>query len=51
MEHYAELDVSPELTSVCIVDERGTIVRETGDSDWFGCALRIDFTHVDRRGC
>ena len=29
MEHYAGLDVSLELTSVCIVDERGTIVRET----------------------
>ena len=28
MEHYAGLDVSLELTSVCIVDERGTIVRE-----------------------
>ena len=29
MEHYAGLDVSLELTSVCIVNERGTIVRET----------------------
>ena len=29
MEHYAGLDVSLELSSVCIVDERGTIVRET----------------------
>jgi transposase len=29
VEHYAGLDVSLELTSVCIVDERGTIVRET----------------------
>ena len=28
MEHYAGLDVSLELTSVCIVDERGTIVSE-----------------------
>lgn len=28
MEHYAGLDVSLELTSVCIVDERGTIVCE-----------------------
>ena len=29
MEHYAGLDVSLELTSVCIVDARGAIVRET----------------------
>lgn len=28
MEHYAGLDVSLELTSVCIVDARGAIVRE-----------------------
>lgn len=28
MEHYAGLDVSLELTSVCIVDARGTIVSE-----------------------
>jgi len=29
VEHYAGLDVSLELTSVCIVDAQGTIVRET----------------------
>jgi hypothetical protein len=29
VEHYAGLDVSLELTSVCVVDERGAIVRET----------------------
>ena len=29
MEHYAGLDVSLELTSVCIVDERGRIICET----------------------
>ena len=29
MEHYAGLDVSLELTSECIVDEAGRIVRET----------------------
>jgi transposase len=28
VEHYAGLDVSLELTSVCIIDERGAIVRE-----------------------
>ena len=29
MEHYAGLDVSLELTSVCIVDAQGHIIRET----------------------
>ena len=29
MEHYAGLDVSLELTSVCIVDTQGRVVRET----------------------
>ena len=29
MEHYAGLDVSLELTSVCIVDAQGRILRET----------------------
>jgi hypothetical protein len=29
VEHYAGLDVSLELTSVCIVDTQGRIVRET----------------------
>ena len=29
MEHYAGLDVSLELTSVCVVNARGEIVRET----------------------
>jgi transposase len=29
VEHYAGLDVSLELTSVCIVDAQGAIVRET----------------------
>ena len=28
MEHYAGLDVSLELTSVCVVDAQGEIVRE-----------------------
>lgn len=28
MEHYAGLDVSLELTSVCVVDARGGVVRE-----------------------
>ena len=28
MEHYAGLDVSLELSSVCMVDEQGTIVSE-----------------------
>ena len=29
MEHYAGIDVSPELSSVCVVDAQGMIVRET----------------------
>ena len=29
MEHYAAIDVSLELSSVCIVDAKGKIVRET----------------------
>ena len=29
MEHYAEIDVSLELSSVCVVDAQGKIVRET----------------------
>ncbi len=28
MEHYAGLDVSLELTSVCLVDSQGQVVRE-----------------------
>jgi transposase len=28
MDHFAGLDVSVEETSVCIVDEKGKIVRE-----------------------
>ena len=29
MEHYAEIDVSLEQSSVCIVDAQGKIVKET----------------------
>ncbi|MER9275597.1 IS110 family transposase, partial [Mesorhizobium sp. M0643] len=29
MEHYAEIDVSLEYSSVCVVDASGKIVRET----------------------
>ena len=32
MEHYAGIDVSLELSSVCIVDAKGKIVRETEKS-------------------
>ena len=28
MDHYAGLDVSLELTSVCLVDQEGEVVRE-----------------------
>ena len=30
MEHYAGIDVSLELSSVCVVDATGRIVREEG---------------------
>ena len=29
MEHYAGIDVSLELSSVCVVDTQGRIVKET----------------------
>ena len=29
MEHYVGIDVSLELSSVCVVDAKGKIVRET----------------------
>ena len=29
MEHYAGIDVSLELSSVCVVDAQGKIMRET----------------------
>ncbi len=35
MEHYAGLDVSLELTSVCLVDASGQVVREAVDSTTF----------------
>lgn len=46
MEHYAGIDVSLELSSVCIVDTQGKIVKEAkvasepesakhcGEADW-----------------
>ena len=34
MEHYAEIDVSLELSSVCVVDAQGKIVRETYHAWW-----------------
>ena len=30
MEHYAGLDVSPEQTSVCVVDAQDQVVRDEG---------------------
>jgi hypothetical protein len=30
MEHYAGIDVSLELSSVCVVDTQGKIVKERG---------------------
>jgi transposase len=52
MEHYAGLDVSLELTSVCIVDAQGCIVRETKVASepealaQFLCAQPLPITRV-----
>ena len=46
MEHYAGFDVSLELSSVCVVDAQGKIVRETKVSRvnpklWLPCLRRL----------
>jgi len=49
MEHYAGIDVSLKLSSVCVRDERGTIVREAKIASepealvaWFSsCGLKL----------
>ena len=43
MEHYAGIDVSLELSSVCVVDAQGKIVKEAkvaSEPDSSGCLLR-----------
>ena len=46
MEHYAGIDVSLELSSVCIVDAKGKIVREVKvGSD--PAALVARFSQID----
>ncbi|MDE5459022.1 IS110 family transposase, partial [Bradyrhizobium sp. CSA112] len=52
MEHYAGIDVSLEYSSVCVVDERGKIVREAKVASepaalisWFG-ALGIGLARI-----
>jgi transposase len=54
MEHYAGIDVSLELSSVCVVDTRGKIVKETKVAsepealvDFFG-SLGLAVTRIDR---
>lgn len=41
MEHYAGLDVSLKLTSVCVVDEKGKIVREAKVESEPGALIRF----------
>jgi transposase len=36
MEHFAGLDVSVKETSVCIVDDRGRLIREVKGSERTG---------------
>jgi hypothetical protein len=57
MEHYAGIDVSLELSSVCVVDATGRIVREEGahqlfenqqercDRTFYAPSLTVSFSH------
>ena len=43
MEHYAGIDVSLELSSVCVVDGRGKIVKEAkvaSEPEVLGCFFK-----------
>ena len=55
MDHYAEIDVSLEQSSVCVVDASGKIIREDRVASdppalmaWFGL-LRFGLTRIGVR--
>src|SRR5512143_3651603 len=53
MEHYVGLDVSLKQTSICVVDQTGSVVREgVADSDPEAIAefVRLNAPHVVRIG-
>ena len=53
MEHYVGLDVSLELTSICVVDQRGKIVREgvvASNPEAIGAFITSRAPHVVRIG-
>jgi transposase len=58
MEHYAGIDVSLELSSVCVVDATGQIVREAKVASepealigWLrGLGFDLNRVHFERRG-
>ena len=53
MEHYAGIDVSLELSSVCVVDGRGKIVKEAkvaSEPEVLGCFFKELGVPVNRIG-
>ena len=49
MEHYVGIDVSLELSSVCVVDGRGKIVKEAkvaSEPEALVCFCRLEFLRV-----
>src|SRR6516165_2987582 len=50
MEHYAGIDVSLELSSVCVVDAQGKIVREAKVTSEQRRIIRIRLRAIDALG-
>src|SRR6201987_1877479 len=53
MEHYVGLDVSPKLTSICIVDRTGKVEREgvvASDPEAIATLIKLHAPHVVRVG-
>src|SRR6201987_5731360 len=53
MEHYVGLDVSPKLTSICIVDRTGKVEREgvvASDPEVIATFIKLHAPHVVRIG-